>query len=478
MNNDKDIEIIDFLTNITPLTLVDRKINYKLNMQRSETVNKTIQKAKRYFSENQLIKKIWRIDKPINGIDFDIPVYICNREIIRKSNSYEKPKPIKAISNFSNCHSFGKGQTEEQAFASCICEGLERSWAASWEGRNIWCRSYNDVKEYAILPSDIDNLSEDDFRRYKKYYSDSSIAPNPWYHPKFFRFHEDLKIDWTWGFSLSSESAVLAPAISSLIHFSPTNDAFFCNQMNTNGLSLGNNLEEAILQGFFEVIERDSVMIFMRAPVVLPDVDLESFPNDFIRATVKKCRSANIELIVKDFTTDLGIPVFCAQIFNNTGYPKYIYGLGSHLDSEIALTRAISEVFQGFFSHLHMSELFNDEMSDIGLTQPHHTGLNKNEDNFCKTFKDYSIKKSDNLKEDIGTCLKMVNKHSMDIVVIPIKSDEDFSVVKVLVPGSATCDQRRPPIFLSDRVYTVPKNMGYIDRNLTLDDLYLEWIFI
>ena len=53
-------------------------------------------------------------------------------------------------------------------------------------------------------------------------------------------------------------------------------DQHFC-QADSNGSAAGNCLEEAILQGFMELVERDAVALWWYNRVQRPGVDLDSF---------------------------------------------------------------------------------------------------------------------------------------------------------------------------------------------------------
>jgi thiazole/oxazole-forming peptide maturase SagD family component len=80
----------------------------------------------------------------------------------------------------------------------------------------------------------------------------------------------------------------------------------------SNGNAAGNSLEEAILQGFMELVERDSVALWWYNRIQRPAVDLDSFDEPYLQALRDYYQSQNYELWVLDITSDLNIPSFAA----------------------------------------------------------------------------------------------------------------------------------------------------------------------
>jgi len=77
-------------------------------------------------------------------------------------------------------------------------------------------------------------------------------------------------------------------------------------------LAAGNTLEEAILQGFFELVEREAFAIWWYNWLRLPEVDVESFGDEYLASAREYYRRLHRDMWVLDVTGDLGIPVFVA----------------------------------------------------------------------------------------------------------------------------------------------------------------------
>ena len=115
----------------------------------------------------------------------------------------------------------------------------------------------------------------------------------------------------------------------------------------SNGCAAGNTLEEAILQGFFELVERDAFAIWWYNRLAVPGVDLESFGDDYLASAPEYYRRAGRDMWVLDVTSDLGIPAF-VSLSRRTGADTedIVYGAGAHADPRIAALRAVCELNQ------------------------------------------------------------------------------------------------------------------------------------
>ena len=116
---------------------------------------------------------------------------------------------------------------------------------------------------------------------------------------------------------------------------------------NSNGCAAGNTLEEAIVQGFLELVERDAYAIWWYNRLPRPEVDLGQFDDSYIRDLRKQLAQTGRRLWVLDITSDLGIPTFIAIThWMQDGRENIEFGSGAHFDARIALMRALTELNQ------------------------------------------------------------------------------------------------------------------------------------
>jgi ribosomal protein S12 methylthiotransferase accessory factor len=167
------------------------------------------------------------------------------------------------------------------------------------------------------------------------------------------RLLPDLPLQWTAGENVASGSPVLVPF--SCVHLRPPRKGLPLPrsplQRSSNGLASGNTRLEAILAGMYEVIERDAYALararpgfWNRGAIV---VDLRSLDLPEVEPLLAACDAARVMVMVLDITSDLGVPAFAARLFDmanpETGTAV---GYGCHLDTEVALVRAITEAVQ------------------------------------------------------------------------------------------------------------------------------------
>jgi YcaO-like protein with predicted kinase domain len=120
-------------------------------------------------------------------------------------------------------------------------------------------------------------------------------------------------------------------------------------QMGSNGVASGGSMEDAILSGLYEVIERDAWTLnqyLLDGGFVLHRTPLVDLPPR-IEGCIRKIEEANLKLHIFDITNDYKIPVFSAIILDLSGNCAGTFGgYGCHLTAEVAVIRAITEAAQ------------------------------------------------------------------------------------------------------------------------------------
>ena len=89
---------------------------------------------------------------------------------------------------------------------------------------------------------------------------------------------------------------------------------FFYRDFHTdsNGCAAGNTLQEAIVQGFLELVERDAYAIWWYNRSQRSEVDLSEFDDSYVRDIKTQFTDAGRKLWVLDVTSDLGVPTYVA----------------------------------------------------------------------------------------------------------------------------------------------------------------------
>lgn len=121
--------------------------------------------------------------------------------------------------------------------------------------------------------------------------------------------------------------------------------------LTSNGLASGNCLEEALLHGLCELIERHGLYRAFRQPETRVPIDVESIEADDLVDLLARMRGAGMKLAVYDLTFDIGVPVILVDLVARD-LPQIWRGAGCHPSPEIALSRALTEAAQARLTYI------------------------------------------------------------------------------------------------------------------------------
>ena len=221
----------------------------------------------------------------------------------------------------------GKGIAKDHARASAMMEGFERYSAERQDSDETTIATLEEISELGefITPESL-NLPKD----FKKQNLDS------------------MKLEWSTAKDIISDKEYLIPTNAIYHPYIHGNECESLFKSNTNGLASGNVLEEAILHGIFEVIERDAWSIFELTHKNYAQIDLDSIESDIVNETIDKFESEGIKIKLMDFTADIKVPTIAASADDTVTRDAGLLtlGMGTHLDPEVAILRALTEVAQ------------------------------------------------------------------------------------------------------------------------------------
>jgi ribosomal protein S12 methylthiotransferase accessory factor len=368
--------------------------------------------------------------------------------------------------------SCGKGMSEMQAKVSALCEAIERYSGEFTGGELRVTCSLQDWKEgEAYHPNDIMLYSKQQYSQREacnKKCSRFNAVPEP--------LDKNVPIDWTPLWSLTAQRHKYLP--TQFVYFRAqaragdnTRYAIGCS----NGNAAGNTLEEAILQGFFELVERDAMALWWYNRLKKPGVAVESFGEPCLLDLAAYYQTNGREVWALDITSDLGIPAFVAVSRLCKGpEERILFGMGCHLEARIALQRAFAEMNQ----MLRMAEgredgtLAVDDDETLSwlktATVANQPYLTPDSTVPAKRRADYANCHSDDLLDDILLCQRIVEERGMEMLVLnQTRPDVNMPVVKVVVPGLRHFWAR----FAPGRLYDVPVRMGWLSQPLSEAEL-------
>jgi ribosomal protein S12 methylthiotransferase accessory factor len=323
----------------------------------------------------------------------------------------------------------------------------------------------------AIHPNDCMNFSDEQYKTRQEWNAKCAAnkrVPEP--------FDEGLEIEWTPLWSLTNQDFKYLPTAYCYYGY-PILGKPFC-WANSNGNAAGNTIEEAILQGFMELVERDSVALWWYNRIKMPEVNLDSFDEPYFQALKNYYQTIHRDLWVLDLTSDLNIPTFAA-ISRRTDkqIEDIIFGFGAHFDPRLGILRAMTEanqILDGFLAvapdgstrYLDSDEPTRDWWTTARLENQSY--LAPDESAAPRVSSDYSQLCSDDLRDDVITCANIVEKNGMEMLVLDqTRPDLELNVVKVVVPGMRHFWKRLGP----GRLYDVPPRLGWLPEPLKENQL-------
>ena len=456
----------------TPVVLQSRKKTFTEDGgHRVMTPEQTLAKYERHVSP--ITGAVNILQRHVLANDGIMHVYLAGENFAAQHYS------LKNLRSTLRGRSAGKGMTDVQAKASSLCEALER-YSGVFQGTETRRKArLRDLEGLGIHPNDCMRFSE---RQYQE--RETINAQRSRFHHVPLPFEEDAEIEWIPVWSLTHKVHRYLPAQFCYFAY-PSPEKVYCVSC-SNGHAAGNTLEEAILQGFLELVERDSVALWWYNRLPRPAVDLDSFDEPYLGRLKSFLRERGRELWVLDLTGDLSIPVFAA-ISRRTNHPQeqIMIGFGAHLDPRIALLRAVTEMNQmlvwllrddkdvdKIFDSVEDSDTLNWLKTATIVNQPY---LVPDQSKQPRTSGTYPKRWSDDLRDDVLFCQQLVERHGMEMLVLDqTRPDIELPVVKVIVPGLRHFWAR----FAPGRLYEVPVTQGWLPQELTEEQLNPVFMFL
>jgi ribosomal protein S12 methylthiotransferase accessory factor len=388
----------------------------------------------------------------------------------------------------------GHGYSFRASRASAIAETLERYAGHLPRGkRSTVYGSYRQLRDQAIDPERFGLYSPQQYAQLGTRTDAKRCVP---YHP-------DLQFTWVWGYSLRARKPVLVPeqiAYYSMQSMRPLTEQFI--RENSNGCALGSSLEEAILYGLIEVLERDAFLITWYGRLKLPAIDMMSTRDSQLKLAIERAeRILNFTYHAFDNTTDFGLPIILVVGVNRADEtPKMVCSAGAHWDPDRALANAFLETSGMAFTLKNAPsqdwERGRQCMEDSSLIQSIHEHAivgampaafsrigfllqdQSPEPMSVRFASQYAAAGSHNdLTRILTDLVDRVLSRGYDIVIVdqtaPELRTQDLYCVRVLVPGLVpmTFGHGFERTYGLERLYRIPQELGYADHILSESEL-------
>ncbi len=412
----------------------------------------------RTVSSRATVERFRKHVSPLTGvvtrlgrIEADLPM---NTNFYAAHNFSAPALTIDALRSGLSGGSFGKGSTAEQGEASALMEAIER-YSGIFQGDEIrMTRRFVDFPPGdAILPNDVLLFSD------AQYQAEPSQDPDD-SHPTPDRFDPSAKVEWSPAWSLRDQRFRYLP--TSLLYFFYGGPGAF--HADSNGCAAGNTLEEAIVQGFLELVERDSYAIWWYNRLQRAEVDLTQFDDSYVRDLRTQLAETGRRLWVLDITSDLGVPTYVAILhWIQNGQENIEFGSGAHFDTRIALLRALTELNQ--FMSIGLMGGGTGEKPSLDGTNPlrlaDYPFLTPTDNPADQPAPAATIDVLHNTRGQVDACVDIARRAGLDFLVLnQTRPDVEVNVVRVIVPGLRHFYRR----FAPGRLYDIPVKLGLLDR--------------
>ncbi|KIL40964.1 bacteriocin biosynthesis protein SagD [Gordoniibacillus kamchatkensis] len=376
----------------------------------------------------------------------------------------------------------GRSHRYEESRLTAILEGLERRCGQAPRGKRTAVRgSYNDVAGHALDPAKVGLYSPEQY-----------ALPDFPFEP----YDPDVPLDWVWGYSLVQERPILVPECLAY-YCAEYGDGFV--QEGSNGCAIGGCIEEAILHGIMEVVERDSFLLTWYARLPVPRLDPLSFGDRELRLMIGRLRAvAGYEVHLFNTTMESGIPsIWAVAKSREPGKMNLVCAAGAHPDPLRAAKSAIHELAGAVLwlerklaEHRHELVPMLDDPSLVQRMEHHALlyGLPQAEERLLfllderrplRTFAEEFAPKASHadLTDDLQDMIGVFRSLNLDVIAVDQSSPETarsgLHCVKVLIPGMLpmTFGHQLARLNGLERVLRVPAELGYAQKPLTMDRL-------
>lgn len=403
---------------------------------------------------------------------WDLPIEPDDARLFHAATQTARCEPLFDRSSFGR--NGGSGLTRDLARASAVGETIERYAAAAYDQKTLISASYAELTGQGLPTAAPESFPLYSERQYR--------TPGFPYRP----FSPESRISWTWGTSLVTHHEVLVPACLVFIPF--LSDSRVAHAVST-GLACDISPAGAALNGLYEVIERDAIMIMWMGRLPAPRLGLDGFAA--LRDVFDRVfRPSGLDFTLNDISTDLGIPVvFALAIDRSTEGLALTAGAAANGDPERAALKALSEAAQG---RLWLkNELDNGRLSrpldrhEVVTFDDHVRWFGRQEHlghvEFLTTAAAPAASpwvaerplisgEGHSLSAQLDRTVAVLAEHGLDVVIIDLTPPEirdlGFTVIKTLVPGLVELNSDHLlPLSGNARLYEVPERLGYGPRD-------------
>ena len=380
-------------------------------------------------------------------------------------------RPIRAEDSLITPSPTGSGFSANEAEIRALMESVERySNMVLDESRIIWS-SYKDIEERAIKPTDLGLYSDEQYSR-----QDLGCS----------RFSVHSEIPWIMGHDISSGKPVLVPADFVFYPAIRENPLVFDT---SNGASAHVDLVQAILNGLFELIERDAFLTTWLNGISMPLLNISKIPYGFAES-MNKIDEFGMNVKLVNLTNDTLATTIMAACYNKRAdrYPALVVGTGTHVEPQKALQKALFEMEFALIEAMEnpdkkevehpdrISAMYENSRYYLNPKTPKHWKFMISSHKMTKLNNTKRQNSKDNftLLMDIVNQLQKMNHRVIWVDITPADIKKiGLTVVKVFVTGFQPLYVGNKLRLNSERLLSSAKRQGRNTRVLNIAELNL-----
>lgn len=418
------------------------------------------------MSHEETAAKMWRQVGPVTGLAAELRSLVTEpgQPFHLVSTGYH---PLPSITSMSELDqvlanpAMGKGAGLASAQCSAMGEMIERACSAFHQGVPMHRARFTVLGKEAVHPHHILGFSK---RQYAERERQKPASPFDWVPAPFC---ENEEVAWTPLWSHTAECRRYLPTGMVYMGFSEEPDRRFF-QGDSNGCAAGQSLEDALVSGFLELVERDAAGIWWYNRLKLPGMDLPEGKDTWRDQFLAFLKDQNRETWVLNLTNDLGIPVFAAVSRRIDSESEQIaLGFSAHFEAEKAIRGALLEMGQVAFGFQEDPQAAHRRVHP-GLSR--WLGYARLADHPFLVPEGKSAMPPSPMKGESLWSLCLYQAHRMGLEVLSTeltRPEIGVPVARVVVPGLRHFWKRLGP----GRLYEVPVNLGWCSRPNREEDM-------
>lgn len=356
--------------------------------------------------------------------------------------------------------SSGCGYYWHDAILSTLGEVVERYCPTFYDRKTFLKKSFKNLQKPAVHPNDIALFHTKQYERF-----DFPFVP----------LTEEHEVHWTACVDMTTGKEKWYPA--SLIYLPWGEKEELIGLSTSTGLAAHTNFYSAVLNGLYELVERDSFVLTWMQNIVSPKLII----TDEIDAFLKTYYPPHYEYHFFDITFDINLPTVLGMCFGEAEYGKFV-AVGSACRSTCAeaLDKVIKEMGQAvsYFRYLlgTKKEWHPDNFQQVHNFEEHSIFYLKRPDLWhvfdpwrkakpTKTI-DFQERRPLNDRDEVKRIIALFQDSGCDLLLKNLTTPDvlqaGYHSVKIISPQLVQLGGDYNYYFLGgERLYSVPSKFGY-----------------